>query len=246
MLEKIKSIDFLSVSPSLRIQNQGSYKTTLGGCISIIIALLGITSFIYFGRELFAKEEPSAIVSDKLIKQVGPYEFGRDGIQIFITIADNYYQEIVDPKIFNMQAYLMIYYFEEGDDQIKFKFEELEIGRCNKYYDSADDIYNTEEYNIPPHEYFCFNPDTKVDLTGYWGSSYVTFLEIYVSKCKPTLLNQFTGEVISENNECLDDKVIEEKLNGASTTINITNTMVDSNNNQNPVTTFLKKLGYYK
>ena len=136
MKELVLKIDVLSEAETLRMNKKRGYETIIGSFLSFLLFLLTFIGSIYFGKDLWSKEEPIAIVSakdysssfDSIVVDVNEL-----GYSIYVAVEDKYFSYYSDSRIFNFTAYNDIIITKENGEQIYDRVN-LEINQCNKYY----------------------------------------------------------------------------------------------------------------
>ena len=127
----ISFIDFLADSPKLKVNSCSSYRTFIGGVISLILAILSIIGSFYFGKELFLKENPMAVESIKDFDVITPILWNSDNFEVYTAIEYANYTYYNNPRIFEFRA------FEDNlfimpDGKQNYSSRELEIKTCTK------------------------------------------------------------------------------------------------------------------
>ena len=91
----VKKADFLGEAPKLKVDGSSYFKTFIGGILSILLVILSCTGIIYFGKELYFKENPMVVQSIKDFDTVGPFTFGASSFDIYAAVTDenfNFYK----------------------------------------------------------------------------------------------------------------------------------------------------------
>jgi hypothetical protein len=217
----LTQVDFLTESPKLRIQNQRSYKTIVGGLMSVSISILSITFIIYFGKEIWEKKEPSVIISAKDFTEIGPFEVGPEVFNLAIGLEYANYTWYNERSIFHFEANEQRIYIENGI-QTKMEFIPLEMSTCSNYYNSSSEISNNTSLDI--NIMHCIKPHTS-KIEGFWGAPYTSMVNVYLKKCTNN----------TEYNKCKPKEEIENAIQGGILGIYLTTNELVMNNNKEPV-----------
>lgn len=65
MMEKI---DIFGISPRLYFQGKGLYQTKCGSILTILTGATIILSFLFYGSEMFLKENPITVFTEEFIR----------------------------------------------------------------------------------------------------------------------------------------------------------------------------------
>lgn len=231
MISTIKFFDFLSHSPQLRVNKKASYHTVFGGIISFIIGILTIVGIFYFGKELYFKNEPVAVISAKeyqdLDYRISPLEYS-----IYVAIEDNNYIYYNDPSIFTLSAYNDIITIDSSGAQNVTRKEVL-IAPCSGFYKDNSELQNNQTL-IDLNLFYCIEP-YKTHIEGYWGSPINSYLGIVLSKCT----NSTQSSQI-----CKSEAEIDRKIEGGVLSVYSENHILDMNNYDAPVRRFFDDIFY--
>ena len=230
----ICKLDFMGFNPQLKIEGESSFKTIFGGLISISIFLLTFAGIIYFGKELFNKREPIALISYIDYDKVGPFKMDNENYNFFVAVEYANYTYYVDPTVFNFIAYQNVIKYDKDGTQ-NFNSRQLEIDLCNKYYKSNDDINSDVQGLVDIDRFYCLKPG-QAEIEGYWGSGYIhSYVGIQLNRCVNSTEN---------NNMCKSNEEIDSITQGGIINMFAKNTLTDLNNLENPVKTHYEDIYY--
>lgn len=109
----MESYDFIGMRPSLRIREKDHYKTPLGGFLCLTMLACTISASIYFGREVWEKNNP--IVNSAELALIEPIEMNLDKIMFdFMFSISNDVGFVTDPSIVNVHPTIYSYKKEKG------------------------------------------------------------------------------------------------------------------------------------
>ena len=205
------SIDLLSLPPQLKVNQQNSYKTLLGGLTSLLLILLTIASVGYFGKDLISKKDPTTIVSAYDYQDLR-FNVGIDGYYLFMAIEDSNFNYYNDPSIFTFSAYHKnVTLNNQGVANLIEK--EIEIKPCKTFFKDTDKLKDGLNRDL----FYCLKPD-EISIQGYWGNKINAYAGIYLKKCVNSTEN---------NNFCKPIEEIDEKINGGVISMYSTNYLLD-------------------
>lgn len=214
----IIKLDILSTSPKLKIYEEDSYKTILGGLLSIAVTILTIASVVYFGKDIITKKDPVSIVSAYEFTDVA-FDMSVDNYYIYLGVQDSKYKLYNDPTIFNFTAYhKTIILYPNGD--VEEKYSDIEIKPCSYYYDNSTILKEGLDKDI----FFCLKP-SQLKVEGFWGNSINSFFGIGLYRCINSTQN---------SNNCKPTQEIESKLNGGIISLFSKNYLLDLKDLDNP------------
>lgn len=249
MLNFLRSIDFMSFTPKLKVNNKSTYQTVIGGLISMILTILTLVGIGYFSQELLFKNEPIAIESIKAFNQVGPYENNNDDYNLFVAVEDKNFVYYDDPSIFTFKAYYLTTVLDKNMKTM-FNKEEFEIKRCDNYYyktlnnsDTNKNYFNKTKVSFPfdLSIFYCLKVN-KANIEGYWGNpnNINSYIRIELEKCQNSTnvdnINDKDEKNINNNNViCKSKKEIDEKINGGILSTFSFNNLLQLDNYKIPV-----------
>ena len=233
--ELVLKMDVLSDSESLRMNKKRGYETLTGSFLSFLLFILTFIGSIYFGKDLWTKEEPIAIVSakdfsnsfDSIVVDVNEL-----GYNIYLAVEDRNFSYFSDPRIFNFTAFNEITITNENNEQI-YNRVNLEISQCNQYYSSQDALHINQQ-PLDVDMFFCLKPN-QTQIRGYWGFHHSSYIRIYLSKCVNSTEN---------NNHCMPIEQIDDKLTGGMLSTYSENHLLDINNFESPLKRYFKDIFY--
>lgn len=225
-------LDVLSPAPQLKVNKQSAYTTIAGGVISIIIFILTMTGVIYFGRELFLKEKPFVVTSDKDYSNFGPYAVDVDSFYYYVAIQDEYYNYYVDPTIFELSSSADTWEYDENGET-KSTTSDVEIKLCNNYFNSTDEL-NISRNIVDLNKFYCVKPGSA-RVEGYWGGEINSFVSVFLNKCSNTTAN---------NNHCKPEEEINKMIQGGQINVIVDNYALHMNDYLNPVVKSMRDTYY--
>src|SRR5690349_16267496 len=104
----ITNADYLGIEPTFTFSRKIRYQTFFGGFFTILLGLLFIAGFFYFGKDLYEKANPTLLLTKSINLNPEPLEITPKNLPFYIAmenLADNlnYFK---DPTIFTVQAVL--------------------------------------------------------------------------------------------------------------------------------------------
>ena len=213
----IRYCDFLGEAPKLKVNNSPLYKTLFGGVISLVLASFSIIGIIYFGRELFLKENPFVVMSIKDYDTVGPFKLNNEEFEIYSAIEFENYTYYNNPQVFKFEAYEETIVENKGIQSYSSK--KLEINQCSSYYNNTD-LNN----KIDIDTFYCIKPNST-HIEGYWGNKINQYIRIKLFKCNNN----------TSNNNCLSEDDINQAIKGGIVSMYLRNSLLQLKNYTNPI-----------
>lgn len=219
--KKISQVDYMAIPPQLKIEGKDGYQTPVGGFINIVLIILSIIGTVYFGQELWVKQNPNVVSSQTVNKQVGPFKIENNEFMVYTGFQFTNRTYFSDPRVITMKAYMGINQIKNNDS--KFSTKEVEMGLCKNYYEQED--MNYDEF-VDVDLFFCPKPD-NITVEGFWGASFSSGLIIEIHKCVNTTEN---------NNHCFSEEEIRNSIQGGFISMYATNSFLDMNDKNKPIT----------
>ena len=152
----ITKADVLSNSPQQRVNKETSYKTLMGGLIIISIFILTFIGIGYFGRELFIKEQPFVVISDREYEDVGPFEVKINSFYFYVAVQMPDFTFYNDPTIFEFVAYIDKWYYDANGTAISSR-DFIEISTCNNYFNNTSELFMKRNI-VDLDVFYCIKP----------------------------------------------------------------------------------------
>jgi hypothetical protein len=201
----IKAFDFLGTTPNLFINGQKSYKTILGGIISLTFSLCVIIGTSYFLNLLVSRVTFTIETSE----EYNPNSFADwNGTEFMITLLDKFAMSYPEPeRLFGVTS--MWSKFEEitkpdNTKMMELKMIPVKLEKCNltKHFGDSSLWSKYKFVNIS----YCVNNNEKLNLTKPLGHNNFTSMWFWVHRCKNTTFK----------NDCYPPEKIEEDMMNAN------------------------------
>jgi hypothetical protein len=228
----ITSLDFLGYQEEIKIQGNDRYQTILGAFLSLIVLFLSVAMTITLGLELFLKTEPILINSKRKFQDIGPYNFSKDGIAVYISMLYSNWTSYMDETIYTVKAKQTIVenvIGTNGSVTQDLQEIELEIIKCADYLTKEDVI--AKQISFPYEAYYCIKPD-QAQIVGYWTADLYKGVRIDIQKCQNT----------TENSKCRPIEEIDSILQNGFLETFILNYNIDPESNENYLVPYYHEL----
>jgi hypothetical protein len=199
----IRTLDRIAPQIQLNYKGYSKYKTIMGGLISLIISLLTFALTIYYGRELFMKENPSIISSTIYNKMPSNTSLSPSNFTFYLAVEDpsNNLFYFKDDRIYEMTARvykrIVTNYNIVKVEKIPIKLEACVL---EKHFPGSEALFNTSQLD----QTYCLRPEDNFFLKGDFDLNEFYEIQFYVIPCFNTTENK---------NKCKSPKEIESKLN---------------------------------
>lgn len=172
--------DLFSLKPSYRItfKNKDVYSTCSGQIMTLILFILCVGTFIYFGLNMFLREQPGTIISAQYENFPEYMNITKDNFFLAFGLQDNQSSFTIDETIYTAAMSIII----KNKTNI-LKKTPVSVGPC-----SENDLPMNEEMN----EYFIENPILgmycildyfPVEMEGSEDSSYYEYIDLTINVC---------------------------------------------------------------
>jgi hypothetical protein len=165
-----KSLDLLGPDVKLTIQGHSSYKTFIGGVLTILLVMLSILAFFAFGMDIIQKREPS-ILYTKYLNKSSTYNVNESFVMMF-AIVDQLGVPLLDQeKKFDFYLDAIQINTTSNSDQ-KLISRRFQLRKCDP------SIYPKEvsEYTLVNiSNYWCVPKGYNESLWGSFGGDAQTF-----------------------------------------------------------------------
>lgn len=204
MLKYFRLVDMVGRAPPLLINNNKIYKTTAGAICTILILVITITSSLFFGQELFKKEDPSVNFSTKGIDHPPLLEYDEDNFELAFGVQDTDKTLYIDESIYVPKATLSK--SVKKDSELKFETFPIQLVPCQNKIFSKENNELFSKFIDGTITGYCFangqaNLTEKIGLNDYWGNEGFKMIQIKLYRCDQ--LNY---------TKCSSKKVIDEQL----------------------------------
>lgn len=221
-MDILKFIDFCSTSVNLKIKGEAIKKSSLGGCVSLLIIVAVLFLIIYLGFDIVKREKPITIISEKESHTPTYFNFTAKDFMFGFTMYNNYfevinYENYLDVTIMNTIALIND---KAKDEESPFIYE------SNVYTEfvSCDKIKDYESANLTSiFQTFKCIKNLTLFLGGNYNDKAFGTLDFIITPCqgKPT---------------CKSEEEIKSYLNeGVSFGIYYRDHLIDLKNANNPI-----------
>ena len=216
IISKIKKADVLAEAPKLKVNNSSSYQTFIGGLISLSLIFLSIIGSLYFGKELYNKDNPIIIDSISDFDEITPLYLNNSAFEFYFVVEYDNYTYYNNPKVFQFRAYEERIIQIEGVQNLYSR--ELEMQPCKTYY-SKSELNNKIDTDL----FYCIKPNST-HIEGFWGNTINQYIRIKLFKCSNTT-----------NITCLPIEAIDKSIEGGILGLYVKNSILKLKDYDNPV-----------
>ena len=191
MADYLKRIDRVGKEFKFNIDGQESFKTSVGGIISLFYYIGLIALFFYFGRDLYQKNDPNFITRVDILNEYMYSEINNDNFFIAFSIS-------------NGQAFIYnLSYFDIVLDYISYNMSSLN-GNANRTITNSQKCNQEVNKKIIPlieSENYCFN-NLNHKICGFWTAE-AMFAPIFkIIRCNNETEDKY-------NIKCASDEEVE-------------------------------------
>jgi hypothetical protein len=232
----VKNVDFFGESIHLRINNQTTSKTLLGGISSIFIIVGFSSMFITLSLDIFQKEKPIVSLENRILSKSPNLTLDSFSLPISINLQDYYLNTYYMPNIFVLEAYLVS---RINDSLIPTK---LDLENCS--LNNFPQISNKSFIESKLYNNLCIK-NQSLSIGGNIQEDYVQYITIGLKTCINSTNSNIT---CASENEIMDFF----SKNTLYFSLYFQNNIINSQNYLYPETSFIKnvykmiKYGLYK
>jgi hypothetical protein len=223
------ALDYLGTKPSLFINGQISYRTTLGGIISIILSLCLIIGTSYFVRLLFSRETFTVETSEEYYTD--SYADWSDR-QLTITLLDKLGAPFPDSsRLFGVTSLwwkFVEYTKPDNTLGIEMQMVPVNLEKCNLTKHFSDPSLYSYYVNFLSTSY-CVAPNQNLNLTKPYGFPNSASMWFWIHRCKNSTIKK----------DCYPPEKIEQDLMNANVALTFKNFYFDHKKKENTGTPYI-------
>jgi hypothetical protein len=215
-MKRITELDYLGTQPTLFINGKTSYKTFLGGTISIIFFISLIMGVSYFFSLLISKETFTISSSE----EYNPNVFASwNNLEFSIVLVNNYGLPYPEQD----RLYSVVAMWLKWEDYIKpdnttgsqIKMVPIKLEKCNitKHFEDPS-LWRTSNYLDSS---YCTETNQNFNLSKTIGARNYTMINFWVHRCKNTTTKK----------DCYSEEKIEQDLLNANIAVRFKNFYFD-------------------
>jgi len=148
----IRQIDIFDKEVKFSIDKESTYKTFIGGLLTIFVILSSLALLWYFGKDIYERAQPYQNNFYKFLNNYPYYQINETNFELGISVYDSNDDKIDDPRYFSYIADIKNVKYDSNTDKTNLKFTPQSIIRCKdktldpKYYTPADVSLLSESY----------------------------------------------------------------------------------------------------
>jgi hypothetical protein len=230
----LKLLDFVGKDVSLLHKSSQRVKTVLGGILTTIVSIFSIYSIVYFGRDLFTKENPFSRFSKAYTNSSLVYLKDRPFVFFAADARGN--------QIPNFDKYVTMtgsrfITSEQGDSDISSIF--MEPCDRSKHLLQYNDLFYDKDFS----NLWCSNSEKVQYANGTIGNEDIYFENEYTGLPSVFLVYFFNSCVnTTENgNKCAPQEEIDAVESGLYLSVSLIDDYIDLNDYAKPSKTYLQK-----
>ena len=194
----IKRFDFFNIQTSLSYKNEYFYSTFVGAVLTIITFFI-ILGVIGYEILLLCKKTSFTLISNQYTDLSQKIDFSKTPFLFELTNHQGQIIDILDKRLFSIEAYNMEMQIELGKDGSKIRKitnDRLELEKCNKTF-----LNKTEYSDLDLSRFICIKPGQNLTSYGILGDMNNPFkgIRIYINKCSGANCYD-TSEIVKQLN----------------------------------------------
>jgi hypothetical protein len=209
----VTNIDAIGIEPSFTFSRQSRFKTFFGGVLTVLLILLFIAGFFYFGRDLYEKINPVLLNSKSINMNPKSLELTPANFPFYIALENNldnlnYFK---DPTVFTIQGKFrnqVRYIDASGVVRLNVTSTNIKLVDCDLNYHFPGMIkdFNSTAYQIA----YCIAPNQTIQIEGDFPNDVFNIMQFNLFQCFNTTAVQ----------NCKSQNVIEAMIRTTYVSIN--------------------------
>lgn len=188
----LANFDFYGKKISFGINQEGTFKTSIGGLLSIGTLALLIISILTFGSDLYHKENPNVLDQTTQPFETEPLFFSSKNYTFAIFFTDYYF--VINPSsFFNISVSYQTVNNLNGS---------IEENKNVKMRNCTSEDFIRYPSNFLEGKLFCMDLDS-FHLKGSWSENDISFITISVNRCQ----NSSDSNLTCASTETINQKV---------------------------------------
>ena len=214
-------LDFLGKTQNFRIAKQDTFRTSIGALFSLIIVTVISCFFIYLFLNVILMKNLKVVTTHFIDENPPKISLSNASYIIALSLQNPDYSVYIDESIYSINLTLLTI-IRLGDGSVQNITEPLELIQCSKYkFTLIPEYFNLMDIN----NLYCINTTRDIFLQGSFGQENWTYLNFEFNKCVNSTKN---------NNSCLSEELINQKLEGGYIGLFVTDFAVYPNDYKEP------------
>ena len=195
MLKLIKSFDTYGKVVNFNLNQNDSYKTVIGGLISMLIFIAGICSLWYFGQDIYLKSSPNFLSSAEYKYVIPEVSLNNSNFFFGIRIEDMNGNTLWDPHLFDIELFYYYYKNSKGNYE-QVNSSKVDLRPCNE-----NDVPNKSDFDyFLLFNYWCADLG-NIKIGGNWDQDNIGYLSYRMKACDKIVEEEY-------NITCSPDSVL--------------------------------------
>jgi hypothetical protein len=221
----LRKLDFLGFTPQLYVKSENRYKTTLGGYLTILIAILSILALIGFGKNMLLKLNPTLYQND-VFSLENEIKFNDIPFAIGLMQRGGFTIPDLSRKLKVILEYSITNSSNKENPTIFIEYDMVPCSQTNLF---KNDTLNIKKSLIgDPANFFCLPENLNLTWFGQYGNANFRVSRLFVKPC----VNSTT------NNSCLPLEEIQNNLSEFYAQYILVDTFCDLTSHDTPVTSY--------
>ncbi|EAR89544.2 transmembrane protein, putative (macronuclear) [Tetrahymena thermophila SB210] len=178
----IKGIDQFSNEIGLHMNNSYQYRTTLGGCLTILSFTFILLFFLSKMTSFYLKESVNVVVNSRYNPNPPRSYMNSNRFMFAVQIEQ---KDFLTNPFFNITVYQKIFKNQPNTSTKTIQEYEIELEPCTPAHWRLIDSYaNFTQLYLPfGFDYLCPSMDSVMFVEGMYGSDVFSFFQVVVSQC---------------------------------------------------------------
>ena len=178
----LKSIDIFGHKTELKMNRHSKFKTTIGGCFTLIMIITCLLLFLSFGSDMLYHENPSSYISERFTANPSRTNFSKESYFFMFGVQDSNFQHFIDESFYTVSVFNRKW----GKNNDSFA-REAAVERCSE--EILPQNPTLREYfkgasGAPLNQLYCVKDLDNYFIEGSFDAEEYTFLDISINSCQ--------------------------------------------------------------
>ena len=178
----LKNIDIFGRKTELKINKHSKFKTTIGGCFTLVLIILCVFLFLSFGSDMFYHQNPSAFFSQRFTPVPARTFFSKDSYFFMFGVQNATDNHFIDESVYTVTIFNRRWFKNNGSADVQ-----MEAIPCSEYLLPSKPELREYFLGAPGgaiESLYCIKDLDKYQLAGSYDVEEYSFIELTVNACQ--------------------------------------------------------------
>lgn len=193
----MKKLDYLGTECKFYFDECDTFQTKFGGIFTVILGVVMLLLFIFFGRDFYLRTNPLVIAEVGTYSYYPDYYLSNANFTVVVGIETEKNDVLEDESEIYLEFYLYSYQYK--DESSRLKKEPYPLVKCNASHFSNDKESNADRFKR--HKCVDLN---SLYVGGFWDSNSIFYISFNVNRCSK-------GRRSRNGTKCSDSPTIDQQ-----------------------------------